>query len=241
MSTSPAAGAARATTIALVLASAAGATDAFAFLQLDGVFTANMTGNLVLAGLLQRPGYAASIVGIVVAVVVFVLTLLVAFRVAPPAAAPGRRAALLVAGLVAQVAVLIGWWGSGGAPAAVVPVLIGLSAVAMAAQTALAKRIEQRSGVTTTYVTGTLTSLVADLADRTPQALGTRVGVVVALVVGAFADAALVHVDPRLGAALPILPAAVALVVLLTERPQTDRTATAASGVATRKLNDSSR
>jgi uncharacterized membrane protein YoaK (UPF0700 family) len=231
----------RAAAIALVLAFAAGATDAFAFLQLQGVFTANMTGNLVLAGLFERPGYAGSIVGIVVAIVVFVLTLYAAFRVVPTTARPARRSVLLVAGLVAQVAVLIGWWVSGGTPAAVVPVLIGLSAVAMAAQTALAKRIESRSGVTTTYVTGTLTSLMSDLADRRPQAAGTRIGVVVALVAGALADAALVSADARLGAALPILPALLALVLLLTERPQTDRMPIAASGVATRKLNDSSR
>jgi uncharacterized membrane protein YoaK (UPF0700 family) len=207
-----------ASAVAVVLAFAAGATDAFAFLQLEGVFTANMTGNLVLAGLVERVGYERSIVGIVVAILVFVVTLYVGFRIVPPTARPLRHAVLLVAGLVAQTAVLVGWLASRGAPSAVVPVLIALSSVAMASQTALAKRIEPRSGVTTTYVTGTLTSVMADLADRRPQLLGTRLGVVVALVAGAFADALLVTADPWLGAALPIAPAAVALVVLLVGR-----------------------
>lgn len=38
----------------LFLSFGAGATDAFAFLALGGIFTANMTGNLVLVGLVGR-------------------------------------------------------------------------------------------------------------------------------------------------------------------------------------------
>lgn len=206
----------RASLIAVVLAFAAGATDAFAFLQLGGVFTANMTGNLVLVGLVPRAGYAASVVGLLVAIVAFVLASYAAFRIAPAAAGRGRQAALLVVGAAAQIAVLIGWTAGGGRAQALVPALIGLSAVAMATQTAFARRLEARSGVTTTYVTGTLTSLTADLADRKPQALLTRVGVVVALVAGALADAGLTTADTRWAAALPVLPVGVALVLLLT-------------------------
>lgn len=221
--------AARASVIAVVLAFAAGATDAFAFLQLGGVFTANMTGNLVLVGLVPRAGYASSVVGLLVAVVAFLLASYAAFRIAPAAAGRGRHAVLLVVGAVAQVAVLVCWSVGGGRDQVLVPLLIGLSAVAMATQTAFARRLEARSGVTTTYVTGTLTSLTADLADRKPQALLTRVGVVVALVAGALADAGLTTADARWAAALPVLPVGVALALLLSrDRERQDRSPTSA-------------
>ena len=91
--------------LAVVLAFAAGATDAFAFLQLSGVFTANMTGNLVLAGLTEREGYANSIGGIVVAIVVFIAVLYAAFRIAPAGSKHMRQAGVLAAALVAAAPV----------------------------------------------------------------------------------------------------------------------------------------
>lgn len=216
--------------IAVVLAFAAGATDAFAFLQLNGVFTANMTGNLVLAGLTERPNYPTMIAGVVVAILVFAAALYVAFRVSPPGAPRPRNVAVLTAALVAQVAVLIGWVAvPTHMSAPMVAVLIALSSVAMACQTAVAKRIEGNSGVTTTYVTGTLTSLMGDFADRKPQDLFTRIGVIVALVAGALSGSLLIGLDPVFGAALPVLPALVGTVLLQTAgiRPLT-RTAGAA-------------
>lgn len=194
--------------LAIVLAFAAGATDAFAFLQLSGVFTANMTGNLVLAGLTERSGYANSIGGIIVAILVFVAVLYAAFRVASVGCKRVRLVGVLAGALVAQGALLIAWvlLPDTKGPA-VIALLIGLSAIAMACQTAVAKRVDVRSGVTTTYVTGTLTSIMADAADRKPQELSTRVGVIVALVLGALCGSLLVGIAPVLGAALPILPA----------------------------------
>ena len=53
----------RALAALLVLSFAAGAADAFAFLLLGGIFTANMTGNLILAGLPTRPGYMSVLMG----------------------------------------------------------------------------------------------------------------------------------------------------------------------------------
>jgi len=148
----PARRSSRTALVAVVLAFAAGATDAFAFLQLSGVFTANMTGNLVLAGLVDRPGYSAAIAGIVTAVLVFGATLFVALRFMSGDAPTGRTVVLLVVAAVAQAAIL-GIWavGPGGASSTSVVVLIGLSAMAMACQTAVAKRIDGASGVTTTY------------------------------------------------------------------------------------------
>ncbi|MCS5736126.1 YoaK family protein [Herbiconiux daphne] len=202
--------------VALVLSFAAGATDAFAFLLLGGVFTANMTGNLVLAGLTQRPNYPSMIVGVVIAIIAFVIGLYVALKIARPRPSPARLVIVLALGLAAQVAVLIGWILAPDrsnmldqAP------LIALSGFAMAVQTGVSKRIESRSGVSTTYVTGTITSLVSDFADKKPQAGFTRIGVVVALVIGALCGSLAMTVSTTLGAALPVVPAALGLVLVL--------------------------
>ena len=62
----------RAIHAALVLLSfSAGAADAFAFLALGGIFTANMTGNLILTGMFTRPEFGATLVGAIVAIVAF--------------------------------------------------------------------------------------------------------------------------------------------------------------------------
>src|SRR5664279_1403694 len=55
----------------LVLTMGSGATDALAFLGLGGVFTANMTGNLVLVGLVGRTDYPGAAFRAVVACIGF--------------------------------------------------------------------------------------------------------------------------------------------------------------------------
>lgn len=194
--------------VAVVLAFAAGATDAFAFLQLSGVFTANMTGNLILSGLVDRPGYGSTIAGIITAIVVFAATLFLALRFMPLDTPTDRTVILLVFAATTQAAIF-GMWAvhPGVTSTTTVVALIALSTIAMACQTAVAKRIDGASGVTTTYVTGTITSLMADAADRKPQPVGIRLGVIAALVLGALSGAVLIHTDPLYGAGLPILPA----------------------------------
>ena len=195
---------------------AAGATDAFAFLLLGGIFTANMTGNLVLAGLTQRPGYSAMLVGIVIALAAFSLGLYTSFAIARPRPPVSRLVTVQLLGTLAQIAVLLGWiWSPVGMGVAREVMLIALSAFAMAAQTVVSKRLEGHSGVSTTYVTGTITSLIADFADSKSQDSFTRIGVIAALVVGALSGSLLINVAPALGAALPILPAAGGVTLLV--------------------------
>ena len=145
--------------------------------------------------------------------------LYIAFAIARPRPPVHRLVIVLSMGTVAQIAVLLGWM--------LIPVAIGvvgrapviaLSAFAMASQTAVSKRIEAHSGVSTTYVTGTITSLVADFADAKAQESFTRIGVIVALVAGALCGSLLIGVTPALGAALPILPAAVGIALLVVGR-----------------------
>jgi uncharacterized membrane protein YoaK (UPF0700 family) len=209
--------------MALVLSFAAGATDAFAFLQLGGVFTANMTGNFVLAGLTSRPDFAEVLLGASVAVLLFSVGTFLAFRFTRPVPttdlstpeAPQRRLVLVLGGaVVAQSCVLLGWIvSSDHRTMPVVCALIALSTLAMAGQTAVARRIE-RSGVTTTFVTGTLTSLMQSLADGVHDHHLIRIGAIVLLVAGALCGSLLTGVDPVFGAALPLVPSIVGLVFL---------------------------
>src|SRR6476620_4788078 len=65
----------------VLLTFGSGVTDPFAFLGLGGTFTANMTGNLVLVGLVGRPDYPRAALLAGVAIAAFALSLLVSFRV----------------------------------------------------------------------------------------------------------------------------------------------------------------
>lgn len=210
--------------MALVLSFAAGATDAFAFLQLGGVFTANMTGNFVLAGLTSRPDFGEVLVGATVAVLLFCVGTYLAFRFTrlvsissgrPAAAPPGRLVAVLAAAVIAQLCVLAVWLALPVETGSLtVCVLVGLSALAMSAQTVVARRIENRAAVTTTFVTGTLTSLMQSLADRVHDHHLIRVGAILLLVAGAFTGSLVAGVDPVFGAALPLLPSIAGLIIL---------------------------
>lgn len=216
----------------MVLAFAAGATDAFAFLQLSGVFTANMTGNLVLVGLIDRPGYDSAIVGIATAIVIFAVTLFLALRFMPDDHPTVETVVVLFFAVLAQFTIFCLWAARPqGISSTGIVALIALSTVAMACQTAVAKRIDIASGVTTTYVTGTITSLMADFADRKSQPVGTRLAVIGALVLGALGSAMLIRADPLFGAALPVLPAAGAAVLLASTVPN-GRVSTMRAGVS---------
>lgn len=206
----------RLSAMAIALSFAAGATDAFAFLQLGGIFTANMTGNLILVGLTQRPGYLTTLMLASIAIVVFAAAVYFSLRVARPEG-PGRRGlvTVLTTAFVAQLAVFIGWILNPTAPTTIVlAVLVALSAVAMGGQTAVSRRVQTRSGITTTFVTGTLTNLMASFADRDTDDRGIRTAVILALVAGALYGSLLVGVNPALGAASPLPPALVGLILL---------------------------
>jgi len=208
---------------AIVLSFAAGATDAFAFLRLGGIFTANMTGNLVLIGLTERPGYLNTLFGAIIAVLVFAATVYAAHRIARPGGGLRRGLVIVLAAtLLAQIAVLIGWIVSPQPlQLAIQGLLIAFSAIAMAGQTSVSKRVEKHSGVTTTFVTGTITSLMGDFADRTPQDRGIRIGVIFALTRGALSGSLLIGVNPTFGAVLPLVPSLIGLVLITRMPPAT--------------------
>jgi uncharacterized membrane protein YoaK (UPF0700 family) len=156
-----------------------------------------MTGNLVLLGVAIGQGQLAGSVRSVIAFAAFVLGVLVGVRVTartePTAVWPRSATLALVGELGLLLALLAGWEITGDRPGAVaLDILIALSAGAMGMQTAAARRLGV-VGVTTTFVTGTLTSLLVGLAAARPGRSRSIIwaATLACLVLGAAAGAAM--------------------------------------------------
>jgi len=143
-----------------------GAADAFAFLVLGGIFTANMTGNAVLAAMYTRAGYTTVLAGALIAIMSFAGALFVGFRLTRPIASrrPGESATLfslmLSAAFLAMVVLL--WWVAPHSHGALL-CMIAASSAAMALQTVATKHDGVPRGAVTTYATGTLSDLLQDI------------------------------------------------------------------------------
>jgi uncharacterized membrane protein YoaK (UPF0700 family) len=191
----------------LALTVVSGLVDAVSYLGLGHVFTANMTGNVVVLGFAAAgtPGFSVSAT----------LTSLGVFLVG--AAAAGRvgrritgRSRLLITGMAAE-AVLVGAAAliaflAGPAPGWRRLTVIAVLALAMGMRNAAVRLLGIRD-LTTTVLTQTLTGLAADsrFAGGSDPRAGRRVGAVACMLAGALAGALLFrHVD----AALPLLIAA---------------------------------
>ena len=203
-----------------------GLVDAACYLGLGRVFTANMTGNVVLLAFGATGAQGLPVLAPSVSLVVFLVGATAGGRLArslvgPAGAevsAPVRRRWVMLAllgelGLVAVAGVVaLGLpVGGGGARRYVV---IGLLAAALGLQNATVRRLAV-ADVTTTVLTLTLTGLAADswlAGGRSPRA-GRRLAAVGLMAAGALVGALLLRVDvavPVLAAALMIALAAVA-------------------------------
>jgi uncharacterized membrane protein YoaK (UPF0700 family) len=181
----------------LALTVAAGSADAVSYLGLGRVFTANMTGNLVLLGVAIGQGQVAASLRSVIAFACFGMGVLVGARATErsteTAVWPTSVTLVVVAELGLLVAFTAGWEIAGDRPTVLaLDVLIALSAGAMGMQTAAARRLSV-AGVATTFVTGTLTSLIAELASVGPDWARSRrwAATLACIVIGAAAGAAL--------------------------------------------------
>ena len=152
------------------LSLAAGCVDGVGYLGLRQVFVANMTGNYVLLGLAIEQTDGLDVLQSGAALAAFVLG--VAVDAAIVERGPGRAAwtpavtAALGLECVILVAFAAGWLLDGYEPSGVaVYPLIVLSALAMGVQSTAVRRL-QVPGVSTTYVTGTLTNLTARTVRR---------------------------------------------------------------------------
>ena len=210
----------------VLLAATSGALDALGFLALGGVFASVMTGNLVLLGLSGGTRNGSLAVHALVAVTGYVVGVAGATRAG---GGPGddprgwtRRLhmiALVELGLV--VAFSVGWElvrTRSSHPAQLV--LVALAAVAMGVQSAL-MRMSTGSTVSTTYLTGTLTGVVATLSGS-GSGSGVRdhdwgaVAVLAAAVVGAAAAGLVLTERSSLA---PLVPLVALVGVLVTARP----------------------
>ena len=201
----------------VALTFAAGSVDAVALLRLD-VFTAVMTGNIVLLGLAVGQGAFGNALRSVIALVAYGVGVVVGARIVGAVAIESHWSPKVTRALaiewVLQAAFLTGWVLTGTKPdGASAAALIAFSGVAMGIQAATARALAP--GMSTTYVTGTLTGLLSELS-----ALGAvsgdrrrRASIVVALALGAVAGALVLTVIPLLAPAIPL--AVVGAVVLV--------------------------
>jgi uncharacterized membrane protein YoaK (UPF0700 family) len=203
--------------LVVLLTVVTGATDAIGFLHLGGVFTSVMTANMVLLGI-SGPRHDGSLalhsgVALVGYVAGSGIGALVAGRPTGLQPAWPRRitaALLLELGVFGVFAV---WWelAAGHPSAKATYVLIGVNAIALGTQSSAVLRFGL-PGLSTTYLTGTLTQVVASVARRKAQIPTRSVAVLLALIIGALIGAVLSIEVPR---AAPALPLGVLVVVLV--------------------------
>ncbi|MFC6082608.1 YoaK family protein [Sphaerisporangium aureirubrum] len=188
-----------------------GMVDAVSYLRLGNVFTANMTGNVIVFGFAAAgtPGFSVSTSAVSLAA--FLVGAVVAGRAGRVSGA--RRTHVLVALVAEVVAVTAGlllaaWLGTGsGARYGVVALL----AVAMGVQVATV-RLVALPDVTGSVLTRILAGLAAEssLAGGTNPLLVRRTAAVVCMFAGALTGALLIHaagVPWALGAAATLLAA----------------------------------
>jgi uncharacterized membrane protein YoaK (UPF0700 family) len=169
-----------------------GLVDAFSYLSLGHVFVANMTGNVVFLGFGLAGVGGVEVAASIVAIVAFTIGAAAGGRWAL-ARAPHRghllaAAAAIQAGLVVAAAVVAA---TAGATAPVARfTMVGLLAVAMGGQNAIARRLAVPD-LTTTVLTLTVTGLVADSTSWSVRA--RRLVPVVAMLGGALLGGALLR------------------------------------------------
>ena len=192
--------------VLFALAAVTGIVDAVCYLALGHVFTANMTGNIVLLGFAVARVESLSVGRSVTALGAFLLGAVLGVRLARamnpvtgrwPGAAFGSEGALLfiaaaVAGSVAEAAA---------APATVAYAVIVLTGLAMGMRNATIRRLGERE-INTTVLTLTLIGIASDsvFAGGGNQGVLRRVGFVMSVLVGATAGALLL----RYSTALPL-------------------------------------
>ena len=216
------------TALMLALTFSTGVIDAVGYLGLDRVFTGNMTGNLVLLGLAAGRAKGSEVVRSAVSLGAFSVGVLLA---ASLVAMISRRrpetggarvwpvgvSVVLVLEVLLQAGFLAGWLSVRGHPGLTfTAVLVGVSALAMGMQSDAVAALGV-AGVTTTYVTGTMTGLLRSLviggADAPNRA--RRAAVLVGLLVGAVVGGVVIVAARRFAPVIPLAATGSVLVAAL--------------------------
>ena len=186
------------------LAAVTGMVDAVCYLGLGHVFTANMTGNVVLLGFALAGVESLSISRSVTALAAFLLGAVLGARLARsmvpsmqrwPAAAFACEAALLLMSATVAGSLSVG----ASAASTGVFVVIALTGVAMGIRNATIRRLGERE-VNTTVLTMTLTAIGSDsvFAGASNQGALRRFGFVMSVLAGAAVGALLLRFSAAL-------------------------------------------
>jgi len=196
---------------ALALTVATGAMDAISFLALGGVFVSVMTANLSLLGISAGAQDPQRALDAAVAVAGFIVGALLSARIARGERPVRRVRWALGVEVLALGGLWAGWVTAGGHPGGGVRLgLLAVAALVMGGQSGLVRAVGP-PGMSTTYLTGTLTGLLVDVA-RDGRVRWVSAALLAALVVGAALGALLVtHAAP----AAPALPTGLVALVLL--------------------------
>lgn len=172
----------------LTLTFSTGIVDAVGYLGLDRVFTANMTGNIVILGMALIGGTGLPVAGPIIALLAFMLGAVVAGRALRPIIDgwTTRSTALLSAVAALLVAISVTTFVFDDLPQPLALVVTGALGAAMGMQAATARHIAVKD-VTTVVVTSTITGLAADswLGGRTGQPWRRRAAAIVLILAGA--------------------------------------------------------
>jgi uncharacterized membrane protein YoaK (UPF0700 family) len=206
-------------TLVVTLAVVSGATDAIGLLSLGGAFTSVMTGNLVILGISGSSADGALAISSGGAILAFCAGAALGARVAGnPVRGDRIWPRPVTLGLAVELAFMtayaVGWWITGGSPGATAGLVMLLcTALALGVQSSTVQRFGV-SGMSTTYLTGTLTTVVIRLASgRGVREVWHSIEILLGLVAGAAAGAALTMLVPLLAPVLQL--AALGLVVLV--------------------------
>ena len=201
----------------VLLAVNSGGIDAVGFTALGGAFSSVMTGNMVLLGVSIATADRALAVRSVLALACYMAGTFLGARIAgapQPDDPPWPRS--VTAALLAELALLalfsIGWWGSAGRPASTLQqVLLGVDAVALGIQGSAVLRLGTSS---TTYMTGTLTTLVSELSHgKHPRSVVPSAQLLIALIAGAAAAVLLARHAALVLPALQLAPLVAVLAI----------------------------
>ena len=200
----------------LALTFSTGIADAVGYLGLDKVFTANMTGNVVILGMALAGADDLPVIGPLVALFAFMLGAAIGGRVLRPVKVGWTTRTTVLFSIVGTVMVGLAialFVNDGPPPAPYEYIFTGFFALVMGVQAATARHIAVKD-VTTVVVTSTITGLAADsrLAGGSGQPWFRRAGAILLIGVGALVGALLLSVHIGLGM---LVAAVITLVVAL--------------------------
>ena len=204
--------------VAAVLTFGTGALDVIALTHLGGVFASVMTGNFALTGLALAHSDGALLTHTAVGLVGYVLGVAAGTRITgrhQPGEALWPRS--VTAALAVQFGVLfslaVGWEAAGAAPTGAAQlVLLAAAAADMGLQSAAMRGLGVT--VTTTYLTGTLTGLIAAFAGSLrARSEPAAVAALIAIVGGAACAGLVLATAPAAVPLLMLAPVAAVLAV----------------------------